>query len=61
MSDKMEGEGVVEQQNVEIKYSDLAEKDTKLNIKCLHCKRCGSKIVKESVATLIEDRKVSHF
>ena len=38
--------------------SDLVDNDTHLNLKCLHCKRCGSKIVKDAVARLIENRKV---
>ena len=46
------------QQNTISEYSNLLATDTKLNIKCIHCKRCGSKIIKESVATLIDDRKV---
>ena len=48
----------VESKDVQQTYAELVDKENQLNIKCLHCKRCGSKIVKEFVATFIEDRKV---
>ena len=60
MADKVEPHAKEEKVAVESKdaYAELVDKENQLNIKCLHCKRCGSKIVKEFVATFIEDRKV---
>jgi len=42
-----------------LNVADLVDNDTQLNLKCIHCKRCGSKLVRDAVATLLEDRKIS--
>ena len=55
---EVEEQAVEKQQAIEVRYSGLIRADTKLNAKCICCKRCGSKIVRESVAVLIYDRKV---
>lgn len=61
MAEKEAEQGQVTEVKDERKtFADLANEEAKLNIKCMHCKRCGSKIVKDLVASLIEDRKVLH-
>ena len=44
-------------------YSLLADSKSSLNVKSMHCKRCGSTIIKDNVATLlvVPDRKVGRM
>ena len=46
----------IEESNDDVK--SLYDSDTLRNTKSTHCKRCGSKVMKESVATFTSHRKV---
>eukprot|EP00112_Aurelia_sp_Birch-Aquarium-sp1_P012410 Seg2610.2 transcript_id=Seg2610.2/GoldUCD/mRNA.D3Y31 product="Guanine nucleotide exchange factor MSS4" protein_id=Seg2610.2/GoldUCD/D3Y31 len=55
MSTKTSGEGKC---NTADEYKHLADNQTLLNLKSIHCKRCGSKVIRESVAILTHDKKM---
>ena len=44
--------------NTADEFKSLADNQTLLNLKSIHCRRCGSKVVRESVAILTHDKKV---